>query len=74
MSKEVIIQLSHNCDVTIEWGGDFNGVCCGPQERLFKERLAQFGVKLTPKSVFCRLPLNYRQIAQERGICIKEEG
>ena len=71
MSKLVNTLLADNGDITMEWGGDLEGVCCGPDEKKLKKRLSNLGIDLEVKSISCRLPLADKQSAQAIGICVQ---
>ena len=73
MSKLVNILLVDNGDITIEWGGDLEGVCCGPDENRLKDQLSKLGIDLEIKSISCRLPLADKQSAQSVGICVQRK-
>ena len=71
MSKSVKILLDDNGDITIEWGGDLEGVCCGPDEKRLKDKLSKLGIDLEIKSIQCHLPSADKQSAQSVGICVQ---
>ena len=71
MSKSVSIEISDSGGLNIEWDGDLNGVCCGPEESELKDKLRQLGVELETRGVYCKLPEPDRTKAKVMGICVE---
>lgn len=70
MSKTVLIEITSASDFIVDWGGDLEGACCGPESSTFREKLSKIGIELELRKISCRLPKADSNNAKTEGICI----
>ena len=71
MSKTVEIEMTNKGYINIEWSGDWDGICCGPEESILQEKLKDLGVELETTRIYCKLSEPDRTKAKTIGICIQ---
>lgn len=68
--KIIRIQLDGEGTVTIDFGGELDDGCCGPESKRLSQALRALGLKMKLNGVRCRLPISQRIKAKLCGTCI----
>ena len=71
MKKTLTIELRPDGTVSHDFGGAFDGACCGPDERRIIAKLKARGIVLGEPTVSCRLPATERLASIRKGDCVK---
>ena len=68
--KTAKIGLTPEGKVAVDFGGEWDGTCCGPEEKALVEELKRLGVQMDFESVSCRLPAPEARAAAQNGDCV----
>ena len=71
--KEINIQILNNGNSVVDFGGDFDGSCCGCPANTLNDHLAELGIEVELKAIHCHLSLQDRIKARVTGLCRGED-